>query len=822
MPVLADLRYGVRGLRRSPGFAIAIALTLGLGVGANAAMLGAIDRLMFRSFPYLRDPATIHRVYFQTTSRHGITSTRSAGPYTTYVDLAGSTRSFSQFAGFSEWSLALGPGDAAIEHTVDGVSASFFDFFDARPRLGRFFTTSEDSPPHGANVAVLGYGYWQSAFGGRDVIGQRLEIGPLLTTIIGIAPKDFVGVSEGEAPAVFIPITTLAFGVNQGDAASFARKYTWYWMNVMARRKPGVTIAEATADLTNAFDRSWEKARAELRGTPPASVVHARAIAGALRTRAGPDAGLESKTLLWVTGVASIVLLIACANLANLLLARLLGRQREIAVRLALGASRLRLLGQFAAEALLLAVLGCFAGLVVAQSVTFALARLGIDTSGTGNAVDWRTLFIAATLALVAGLVTYLGPVVVLLRGSWESSLRSGTRSTYRHGRLQAVLLALQATLSVLLLVGAGLFVRSLERARAVRLGWNPTSVLVVTPNYRGFTMDSTAQDAFRRRLLATAQAIPGVVAAARVDNLPFRTSTRDFFVDGIDSVERLGRFVSQVVSPDYFAVMHTRILRGRHLDVHDRAGEEPVVVVSESMGGVLWPGEDPIGRCLRFDAADGVCTRVVGVAEDAASTGLGDEDRFMYYVSDDQPPKHPANRIFIRVAASDPDAYREPIRRALQRVMPGEAYVSVAPLETLVDTERRSWMLGATMFVAFGGLALIVAAVGLYGVISYQVAQTRRELGVRIALGAQAKNIIRLVIGRGLGLAALGAGLGLLLACVAASWVQPLLFRESATDPWIFALVAAALIVVALGASWLPAARALRTDPTSVLRDAE
>src|SRR5579884_3624701 len=238
MRFLADLRYGVRGLRRSPGFAIAITLTLGLGVGANASMLGAIDRLMFRSFPYLRDPASVNRVYFQTTSR-GRTSTRSVGPYTTYVDLTQTTRTVAQSAAFAEWSLALGPGNAAVEHTVAGVSASFFDFFDARPRLGRFFTTAEDAPPRGASVAVLGYGYWQTAFGGRDVIGERLEVGPLLMTIIGVAPKGFVGVSEGEAPAVFLPITTLAFGVNQGDAKSFATKYTWYWMNVMVRRKPG-------------------------------------------------------------------------------------------------------------------------------------------------------------------------------------------------------------------------------------------------------------------------------------------------------------------------------------------------------------------------------------------------------------------------------------------------------------------------------------------------------------------------------------------------------------------------------------------------------
>src|ERR1039458_6964950 len=247
-----DVRYALRGLRRSPGFAVTVILTLGLGIGANAAMFGVIDHLMFRPFPYLRDPAQVHRVYLQASSR-GRVNTWSVFPYTSYLDLQRWSSSFSDHAAFSEWPLAIGSGDAVRERKVAGVSASFFGFFDARPALGRFFGASEDSIPRGADVAVLGYGFWKTEFGGKDMIGKTLQVGPLLTTVIGVAPEGFVGVTAGEAPAVFIPITTFAYGVNQGDAQAFFTRYNWDWMSMIVRRKNGVTERAASADLSNAF-----------------------------------------------------------------------------------------------------------------------------------------------------------------------------------------------------------------------------------------------------------------------------------------------------------------------------------------------------------------------------------------------------------------------------------------------------------------------------------------------------------------------------------------------------------------------------------------
>jgi len=818
--VLRDVRYALRGLRRSPEFTATVVLTLGLGIGANAAMFGVIDRLMFRPFPYLRDPATVNRVYLQTTSR-GRVNTQSGFPYTRYVDLKRWTTSLSQYAGFTEWRLAVGSDDAARERQVAGVNAAFFGFFDATPVLGRFFSAGEDLVPRGADVAVLGYGFWKTAFGGRNVIGQTIQVGPLVTTIIGVAPRGFVGVSEGEAPAVFVPITTLAYGVNQGDAKSFATRYNWDWMSVMVRRRPGVSAATATADLTHAFVQSRDAQRAQSPTVAPATIARPRAIAGALKTAGGPDAGLESRTLVWVTGMAVIVLLIACANVANLMFARVLRRRREIAMRLALGVSRRRLIGQFLTEALILAAIGCVVGLAIAQWMSLALRRLLLHDGSPGVVfADWRTVLAATAAAVVAALFASVGPALVASRGDLATSLRAGARDgTYQRSHIRSALLIVQGTLSVILLVGAGLFVRSLDNVRSMRLGWDPEPVLVITPNYRGLQMSSSERDAFRGRLLDAARSIPGVRFAARINSLPFGTNTFELHVAGVDSVQRLGRFVYQATTRDYFDVLDTRVIRGRSFMSQDGAASPRVMVISESMGRALWPGRDPIGQCARVGSDTAPCHTVIGIAEDAVQNSLSDTDRFMYYMSDEQPPHRPSNRIFVRMADRNSSRHVEEVRRAMQRVMPAPAYVTVSPLEDLVETQRRSWRLGATMFVAFGALALAVAAVGLYGVIAYNVAQRLHELGVRVALGARSRDIVTLVAMQGIWFGVAGVAIGLTVALSAARWIQPLLFRESARDPVIFVGVAALTCLVAVASSAVPAMRGTRADPNTALR---
>jgi predicted permease len=544
-------------------------------------------------------------------------------------------------------------------------------------------------------------------------------------------------------------------------------------------------------------------------------------VVSSVRSGAGPDPSLEAQTALWVTAVAVIVLLIACANVANLFLSRALRRHRETAVRLALGVSRGRLVRQSIMESLTLALIGGVVALLVAQWAGAAIRGMLITTLKAAPVLtDWRTIAVTLGLAVAAGVLVGLAPSLLANRGDLAASLRGGVRGGMSEGgRLRSSLLVAQATLSVVLLVGAALFVRSMASVRAMPMGYDVDRVLLVNRINRGSVFNDSAQLAMRHILLSTAQSLPGVESAAWASSAPFvSTSSTALYVDGIDSVARLGNFTYQVTTPGYFRTMGTRILRGRGLTAEDRAGAPAVAVVSEDMARTLWPGRDAIGTCFRMRADTMPCMTVVGIAEDMVQREITGTQRFHYYLPIDQQTRTWGNWMVLRLRG-DPAREAEGIRAALQRVMPGTSYVTARLLRDIVHDAQRSWRLGSTMFLAFGLLALIVAAVGLYGVISYNVAQRSHELGVRVALGAQARDIVRLVVGQGARFATLGLGLGLALAYLAARWVQPLLFQQSARDPAVYGLVSALLLGVALFSSALPAMRATRADPNTALR---
>jgi putative ABC transport system permease protein len=524
-------------------------------------------------------------------------------PYTRFLDIKGATHSFSDYAAISEWRLAVGVKRDTRVRKVAGVSGSFFGLFDAQPAHGRFFGPAEDVRPIGAQVAVLSYGYWKSAFGGEDVIGKRLHIGMLDYTVIGVTPKGFVGAVSSGAQDIIVPITTIPANISRSTRDTYFSDYRWDWVDILVRRKPGVSVAVATADLTEAYRRSRAAQRVTTPTVLPDSIARPAGIFGAVKGAAGPDAGFESRVLFWVTGVAAIVLIIACANVANLMLARILRRRREIAVRLALGVSRTRLVGQFMTEGLLLAAIGGIVGLFVAQWGGVAIRRLLLPEGSTFTlGTDLRTISFVGLCVLATAILTVAGPAFLATRSDLARALKAGAREGgYRSSRLRSSLLVTQAALSVVLLVGAGLFVRSLNNVLAIPLGYDVTTVLDVNPDFRGEDPpDSAGQVAVRRRLLAAAQAIPGVDAAARANGTLFGTSTTGLHVAGIDSVERLGRFNFQVTTPDYFRVMRMRILRGRGFDRRDGEGTSPTTVVSNAMARALWPGKDPIGQCIQ------------------------------------------------------------------------------------------------------------------------------------------------------------------------------------------------------------------------------
>lgn len=823
---LQDLRYAVRGLVHSPGFTITVILTLGLGIGANAAMFAVIDRVMFRPFPYMKDPGTVSRVYVQSTI-NGKKNAYATISYARYLDLVQSTPSLVQNAVVSEWRLGVGVGENTRIQKVAGVSASFFTFFELRGLQGRLFTEVEDQRPMGSLVALVTHEYWQNELGQRPVLNTQMRVGKFDYTIIGILPPGFVGTVQGRPPHIFIPITTVPANLNPWQRDEYATSYNWDWVEVIVRRKDGVPVTAANTELTQAYIRSRTAARATNPRVLPDSIAHPVAMAAPLRNGAGPAPGPESRVLVWVGGVAAIVLLIACANVANIMLARVLRRRREIAVRLALGVSRSRLLGQFVIEALLLAFVGVAVGLAFAQWGGSSIRALLLpDGSSFELGTDWRTIGVASACAVIAALLSTIGPAVLAARSNLTSSLKSGQRGgSHRRSAMQTGLLITQGALSVTLLVGAGLFVRSLNRVRDVSLGFNVSRVIDVYPDFRDANLQPGVEAATVNRLLETARQMPGVVGAARTNSSLFQTTIARLKVAGIDSVEALGRFSFNVVSPDYFDVVGTRILRGRGFQATDVPGAARVAVVSQAMARALWPGKEALGQCMEvsWEPAANIpfeaCTTVIGIADDAASQGVRDEQRFVYYLSVDQMPGRWGTLLLVKLAGDPTAREMERVRAELQRVMPGDGLVILRKLQDVVSDQTRSWRLGTTLFVAFGGLAVIVAAIGLYGVIGYTIAQRMHELGMRIALGARSSHILKLVLGQGVAFAAAGATAGLLIAFLAARWIEPLLYKQSPRDPLVFAGVFVLMIVVGAAASAAPALRAIKADPNRCLR---
>jgi putative ABC transport system permease protein len=817
-----DLTYAVRGLRTKPGFAAAVALTLGLGIGANAAMFSLVDRLLFRPPALMPDPGTAHRVYLYQTYRG---KERAAGShqYARYTDLAQWSTSFSNSAGYSERELAVGVGDAAREMQIAIVSASFFGFFDAPTAVGRYFTAAEDMPPLGTPVAVLSHAFWQTQYGGRrDVLGSTVQIGPVLYTVIGVAPRGFVGLWPDQPPAAFIPITSYA-GVASplhNTKETWWTTYHWGWMSMLVRRKPGVSVAAANADLTNAFLKSYEAQLVESPRNSPASLARPHAVVASILSERGPNESSVARVATWVGGVALIVLLIACANVANLLLARALRRRREIAIRLALGISRARLLSQLLTESVLLALLGGTAGVLVAQWGGSALRAAFLpDTAQASVVGDTRTLLFAGAAALGAGLLTGLASVLQSRRADLTSDLKAGAREgTFHRSRARVALLVLQGALSVILLVGAGLFVRSLHNVQAIRLGYDVDPVLLVNLNMRGVKLDSAEKVVLRTRLLETARTIPGVTHVSTQAAVPFwSTWSLGLYVAGIDSVSKLGEFDLNAVSPEYFQTVGTRIVRGRGIEAGDTPQAPRAMVVSEAMAKTLWPAADPIGQCVKIMADTMPCTYVVGVAENIKSSALDNDPGLYYYLPSAQASPQTGGLV-IRTAGNG-TAQMAAVRRRLQREMPGASYVTITPFGDIIGSQTRSWQLGATMFVVFGALALALAAIGLYSVIAYNVVQRTHEMGVRVALGAQVGDVVRLVVAEGLRVGVMGVATGAGIALAAGRWMRPLLFEESPRDPVVFAFVVTALLGVAVVASWIPARRAARVDPNQALR---
>jgi predicted permease len=698
------------------------------------------------------------------------------------------------------------------------VTAGYFTALGVRPVAGRFFLPEEDGNPTAPAVAVLGYGFWQRQFeGSRSVVGRTLTIDQREYTIVGVAPEGFTGVSSTPVDA-WMPLTV---GVTAQEHQSWLASRQAYWLRIVGRLRPGVTPEQASVIATAAL-----RAGAIREGVPEASlaVVKPTVRLGSVLPREARADTADAKVAVLLTAVSILVLLIACANVANLQLARGIARQREVAVRIALGIDRARLVRQLVSETVLLALASGVAALLVTLWGGGIVRRVIFSSQlAASHPVDMRLVAYTAVAAVVAGILSGIIPAVQSSRPSVADALRTGVRSGGpARSHTRTALLIVQAALTIVFLVGTGLFVNSLRRIQAMPLGMEPERVLSVSARTSGLQLTSDERKRLYTRLHEAARAVPGVESAALAIATPFATSwSEGVAVPGRDSVPLTaggGPYFNAVTS-DFFTTMGTRMLRGRALTAADRASSSRVAVVNETLASLWWPNEDPIGQCMRIGGDTMPCTQVVGVAADARRQTIIEEPAVQFYVPlDHAPPWADMRVLFVRPTGDAAQAV-EVLRRELQARVPDAPFIAVESLADYVNPQMRSWRLGATAFGVFGLLAVIVAALGLYSVLAYDVSRRIRDLGVRVALGANTRDIARMVMGRAVRVAAWGAVLGFAIVLSASSLVTPLLFDTSAREPAALVFAAVVLFAVALLAAVVPTRRAARVDPIVALR---
>ncbi len=816
----AELKQTVRSLARSPGFSAAIVLALGLGIGANAAMFELVDRMLIRPPAHLADPGSAHRVYIDRALRDRRVQDGSFS-YPALQDLAAHTPSAAAVAGISATTLFVAPDDDAKPTAVDAVSASYWSLFDMSPALGRFFGADEDQLPSGEPVAVLSHGYWQSAYGGdRAALGRDIRIGTRTYTIVGVAPEDFHGV-DGRNPVAWVPIT--AAGADIASATFASRPFTT-WIELVARSREGASEAQLASDLERAYRRHFTAARdADAVATMDPQVL----LTPVLRDR-GPYRSDAARISLWLFAMSWIVLLVACANVSTLMLGRALRRRRENAVRRALGIGRGRLVGGVLMESAVLAVAAGAVALPMAYGAVRVMARLLLPPESAELAgLNGRSLLVGLVVMTLAGLLAALAPALQRHRGDLQSALRGGgAQGGAARTPAQTGLLVAQATLSTVLLVGAGLFLRSVARVSALDLGYQPDRIVLVSPEARSPLAEaggisSTTEDRQRtmETLVTAAQGIPGVRSVALSATIPFWRNSFDAVLrpDG-EPVAPRGTVATHAVSGTYFETMGTRIVRGRALRPSDDEGAAPVMVVSESLARAAWPDGNALGQCLRVGADTLPCREVVGVAQDIRRGDFEAAEGLQFYVPWTQFYYGMPGVLMLRTDGRAADMV-EPVRAQLQQAVGTGAWIRSQALLDRVSLQTRTWTVGARVLGIFGSLALLLATLGMFSVVAYDVSQRTREFGIRMAVGARGWDLVTLVLRKGVGVAALGVALGLTLAWLTGASVQDLLFEVPARDPTTFAGVAVLLLLSALAASLLPALASARVEPQRVLR---
>jgi predicted permease len=799
-----DLVLAFRGLRRTPGFAAAALLSLALGIGASTAIFSVAYGVLLRPLPF---PAPERLVEVSM----NLAGTGNAhGPFSVpeYLDLARDRRAFASVAAWRTTSRTLG-GDRRPERLrVAGATASFFDVFGMRAAVGRTFGAPEDGP--GAEpVIVLSDALWRRRFGGDPAaVGRAVQLDGVTRTVVGVLPPD-LRVADAEA---FIPLG-LDPARPTGRGAHF--------LSVTGRLRPGVTVQQARAEMAAfATTTARENPDAYPRGAITATVRP-------LREAWYGDARPLMTALL---GTVALLLLLAAVNVANLLLVRAEARQREMGVRVALGARRGRLVRQLLTESALLATLGAAIGVPLAALGVRALLAInpGVVPAGAEVSVDGGVLAAVIAAVALAALVAGLAPALHAGATDVRTAIASGSATGgTRGGRLRATLVGAEVALAAVMLVGAGLVGRSFQKLLAVDPGFQPDGVLTMDVALPRVRYDTTTKIlGFHDRALAGLRALPGVRTAAMTVSLPLGGRLVQWSLQpvgrGSDAPELATPFLS-VGTADVFRALGIPILRGRGFEPGDGERSVPVVVVNEALAREFWPGEDAIGKRVHLSGEEDAPLTVVGVARDVRPEALGEAPRPIYYLLNTQFAAitgiADAGATLVLRTTGDPVALTNAARAVVRAIDPELAVDQVRTLESVVRESVARPRFAVAVLGAFGLSALVLAVIGVYGVLSFAITRRRREMAVRMALGARPAALRRLVVGAGLRLAAVGVAAGLVAAVASGRVLRSLLYEMSPTDPATLASVALTLLGAAAAASWVPARRATRVSSAEVLR---
>ena len=816
---LHDLRYGVRLLLKTPGFTIVAALSLALGIGANTTIFTLINAVLLNPLPVTR-PSELASV-FTTDERNntGFNAFLPTSPLNS-KDYAEKNQVFSGLTMYQGIPLSISGGKGEPQQVFgEIVSGNFFDVLGTKPIVGRTFLPEEDVTPGAKLVCVLGYGEWQTRFGGDPgILNQTVMLDGSAFNVVGVMPKGFKGTNAIGAPALWVPYNTYPVTTSGFFRENITTRRALIF-NLTGRLKPGVSIQQAEANLKTIGRQLEQEYPNDNHGRNVTIVPLAQAtINPGFRNNLVMAGGL----LMTIVG---LVLLIACANVANLLLARASVRQKEIAIRLSLGAGRARLVRQLLTEGVMLALIGGIAGLLLAywaQSVLWSYRPPFLQPDAVDMHPDLRVLAFTIGVSLVTGIVFGLAPAIQASRPDLVVELKEKTSAPSGSNKifsLRNLLVAAQVALSLVALIGAGLFLRSMQNAQQIKPGFDAEHLAVLSFDLgaAGYTEERGRQ--FQKDVIERAAQVPGVQAATIASTVPLFNGgfSRTVFLEGQDVTDRRAGHLVQVsvVAPTYFETVGIPLVRGRGLLASDQPNTPVVCIVNETMAKKFWPDQDPIGKRFKFFGQD-YFTQVVGIAKDSKYNFIGEGPTEFIYQSTLQVFQ---SAVSLFVKSARPDAVLGTVRGEVQQMNRTMPLTGVFTLDEIFSQSLWAPRMGASLLAIFAALSLVLAVIGIYGVMAYAVNQRRRELGIRMALGAGRSDVLGMVVAQGLRLAIIGVVIGLALAFAGTRLVSNLLFDVSATDLVTFVAVPLMLALAALVASYLPARRATRIDPIIALR---